>query len=105
MLNADSGVTDLGTSFGGVAQGSARASSELAGAAGHSYSVQLNGGRTAVITVDSIRNPRQLDAATRAVFRNSAIQVMRGLGSDSGAVASRAMLPAACAAPRQCSCS
>jgi len=85
MLNADSGVADLGAGFGGVVQGSARASSELAGIAGHSYSVQLSGGRTAVITIDSIRNPRQLDAATRAVFRNSAIQVMRGLGSDSGA--------------------
>jgi hypothetical protein len=87
MLNADSGVADLGTSFGGVAQGTpaSRGSSELAGAVGHSYSVQLNGGRTAVIAIDSIRNPRQLDAATRAVFRSSAIQVMRGLGSDSGA--------------------
>jgi hypothetical protein len=85
MLNADFGVADLGAGFGGVVQGSARASSELAGIAGHSYSVQLSGGRTAVITIDSIRNPRQLDAATRAVFRNSAIQVMRGLGSDSGA--------------------
>jgi hypothetical protein len=85
MLNADSGVADLGASFGGVAPDSARASPELAGVAGHSYSVQLRGGRTAVITIDSIRNPRQLDAATRAVFRNSAIQVMRGLGSDSGA--------------------
>jgi hypothetical protein len=85
MLNADSGVADLGASFGGVAQSGARASSELAGVAGHSYSVQLNGGRAAVITIDSIRNPRQLDAATRAIFRNSAVQVMRGLGSDSGA--------------------
>jgi hypothetical protein len=85
MLNADSGVADLGASFGGVAQGSARATSELAGVAGHSYSVQLRSGRTAVITIDSIRNPRQLDAATRAVFRNSAIQVTRALGSDSGA--------------------
>ena len=53
MLSADSGVTDLGASFGGVAPGSARASSELAGVAGHSYSVQLSGGRTAVITIDS----------------------------------------------------
>ena len=87
MLNAGSGVADLGVSFGGVAQGGARASSELAGVAGHSYSVQLNGGRTAVITIDSIRNPGQLDAATRAVFRNSAVLVMRSLGSDSGAAA------------------
>ncbi|MGB9104373.1 MAG: hypothetical protein WCC59_06435, partial [Terriglobales bacterium] len=87
MLNADSGVADLGAVFGGVAQGSARASSELAGVAGHSYSVQLSGGRTAVITIDSIRNPGQLDAATRALFRNSAVLVMRSLGSASGAAA------------------
>ena len=85
MLNADGGVADLGAAFGGVAQGRARTSSELAGVAGHSYSVQLSGGRTAVITIDSIRNPRQLDAATRAIFRNSAVLVMRSLGSDSGA--------------------
>ena len=87
MLSADSGVADLGAAFGGVAPDSARASSELAGVAGHSYSVQLSGGRTAVITIDSIRNPGQLDAATRALFRNSAVLVMRSLGSASGAAA------------------
>ncbi len=87
MLSADSGVTDLGAAFGGVAPGSARASSELAGVAGHSYSVRLSGGRTAVITIDSIRNPGQLDAATRAIFRSSAVLVMRSLGSASGAAA------------------
>ncbi len=86
-LNSDSGVADMGVGSGGFAQGSARASSELAGVAGHSYAVQLSGGRTAVITIDSIRNPRQLDAATRAIFRNSAVLVMRGLGSDSGPAA------------------
>ena len=40
-----------------------------------------------MITIDSIRNPGQLDAATRALFRNSAVLVMRSLGSASGAAA------------------
>jgi hypothetical protein len=38
-------------------------------------------------TVDSIRNPRQPDAAARALFRSNAALVMCGLGSDSGAAA------------------
>jgi len=83
-LNSDAGVADLGAAFAGAAMGGARFSSELTAAAGHSYGVQLSGGRTARIMVDSIRNPNQLDAATRAVFRNSAVRVMRSLGSDSG---------------------
>ena len=88
MLNTVTGIADLGATFAGApAVGGAGFSSELAGLAGHSYSVQVSGGRTALITIDSIRNPGQLDAATRAVFRNSAIRVMRGLGSDSGAAA------------------
>jgi hypothetical protein len=82
-LNSSAGVTDLGASFAGAVQGSPRASSEVAGIAGHSYAVQLGGGRTAVITIDSIRNPGQLDAAARAVFRNSATLVLRSLASDS----------------------
>ena len=102
-LNSDAGVADLGAAFAGAALGGARFSSELAAAAGHSHGVQLSGGRTARIMVDSIRNPNQLDAATRAVFRNSAIRVMRSLGSDSGPSAP-VNLPAACAAPRQCLC-
>ena len=89
MLNTMTGIADLGATFAGAPAVGARAgfSSELAGLAGHSYAVQVSGGRTALITIDSIRNPGQLDAATRAVFRNSAIRVMRGLGSDSGAAA------------------
>jgi hypothetical protein len=86
MLNTMTGIADLGATFAGApAVGEARFSSERAALAGHSYAVQVSGGRTALITIDSIRNPGQLDAATRAVFRNSAIRVMRGLGSDSGA--------------------
>jgi len=86
-LNSSAGVADLGASFGGAAQGAARCSSELAGVTGHSYSVQLSGGRTAAITIDSIRSPGQLDAAARADFRSSAIVVLRSLGSDSGPAA------------------
>jgi hypothetical protein len=86
-FNGDGGVADLGAAFAGAALGNARFSPELAAAAGHRYAVKLSGGRTAMITVDSIRNPSQLDAATRAVFRNSAIQVLRSLGSNSGVTA------------------
>ncbi len=82
-LNSEGGVADLGAAFAGAALGSPRFSSEMAASAGHSYAVQLSGGRTARVTVDSIRNPNQLDAATRAIFRNSATLVLRNLGSDS----------------------
>ena len=83
-LSSEAGVADVGAAFAAAALGSARFSAELAAVAGHSYAVQLSGGRTARISVDSIRNPNQLDAATRAVFRNSATLVLRNLGSDSG---------------------
>ncbi len=93
MLNTMSGVADMGMAFG-PAQSSARLdSAQLAGArfsaqsaalAGHSYAVQLSDGRTALVTFESVRNPRELDAKARAAFRRSAARVLRKLGQDSG---------------------
>ncbi len=87
-LNTSTGIADLGGgAFAAALARNSGFSSELAAQAGHSYAVQLGNGRSALVTIDSIRNPGQLDAATRAVFRNSAVLVLRGMGGDTGAAA------------------
>ena len=51
--------------------------------AGHSYQVQLSNGNTAVVNVESVRNPAALDAKARALFRASAARIMRNMGDAS----------------------
>ena len=93
-MNALNGVADLGASFS-AALAAARADSGLGGVhfssqaaamAGHRYAVQLSGGATGYVTIQSLRNPGQLDAKTRLLFRRQAVRIMSGvLGTDSNA--------------------
>ena len=90
-LAALNGIGDLGLNsdpFGGggisAAQlSSVRYASDALAQPGHSYSVQLSGGRTGMLTIASVRSPGQLDAKTRAVFQATAIKVLKSLGADS----------------------
>jgi hypothetical protein len=90
-LNTLTGIADLGGSFG-PATSSARLDparlsgsryvSQTAALAGHSYAVQLSAGRTALVTVVSVRNPGELDAKARALFRASALRILGKLGGS-----------------------
>lgn len=90
-LEALNGIGDLGQNLtptvavSGARLAGVRYSSQALGLAGHSYAVQLSGGRTGVLTVMSVRSPNQLDAKTRAIFRKNAARVLKGLGGDTEA--------------------
>ncbi len=85
-LESLSGVSDVGASFATTRRSSrseAAYNAQAAGISGHSYSVQLPNGNTAVVNVESVRNPAQLDAKAQALFRASAARVMRNMGDSS----------------------
>ncbi len=82
------GVGDVGTTFErGRMRSAVRYSGQAAALSGHSYSVQLANGGTAMVNVESVRNPGELDAKARALFRASAARIMRSMGDASGAAA------------------
>jgi hypothetical protein len=86
-LEAMSGVADMGTSFtaGAMRGGTPSFSAQMAALSGHSYAVRLADGRSAMVTFESVRNPAELDARARAIFRrNAAARVLSKLGGDSG---------------------
>jgi hypothetical protein len=85
-----SGVGDIGTSFETARRTNRSAvhySAQASGMSGHTYAVQLPNGNTAVVNVESVRNPAELDAAARSLFRASAARILRNLGDSSGAQA------------------
>jgi len=81
-LNTMTGVADLGDSFSPLRLGSARYVSQTVVLAGRSYAVQLGSDRTAVLSVVSVRDPGQLDAKARALFRASAVRILGQLGGN-----------------------
>jgi len=81
-MNTLGGIADLGATPGAI--NNVRYSSQAAGVAGHSYAVQLSGGKTGKITIASVRNPGALNAQAQALFRSQAVRMMRKLGSNSG---------------------
>jgi hypothetical protein len=85
-----SGVGDIGTSFETARRANRSAvhySAQASGMSGHTYAVQLPNGNTAVVNVESVRNPAELDATARSLFRASAARILRNLGDSSGAQA------------------
>ncbi|MGH9642265.1 MAG: hypothetical protein ACRD3Q_07545, partial [Terriglobales bacterium] len=86
-LDTLSGVSDVGSTFESSAGRSISYNQQAAGVAGHSYSVRLADGSTATVTIDAVRNPSELDAKARALFRANATLVLKNMGDSSGAAA------------------
>ena len=86
-LDTLSGVSDVGSRFESAAGRSISYNQQAAGVAGHAYSVRLADGSTATVTIDSVRNPSELDAKARALFRANATLVLKNMGDSSGAAA------------------
>lgn len=86
-LETLAGICDIGTSFEMAAGSRPSYSQQAAGLAGHTYSVRLPDGSTETVTIDSVRNPAELDAKARALFRANATRILKSLGDSSGAAA------------------
>ena len=82
LLAGANGIADGGMSLSGAARVTSAFNSQVVAQAGHVYAVQLPSGKTGYVTVQSIRNPSQLDAKTRALFRQTAIRLAASLGGD-----------------------
>jgi hypothetical protein len=80
-LTAQSGIADLGTAFGGGKLAGVQYQPEVQAVAGHSYAVQLGGGKTGVLHLTAIRNPAQTKAQGRQAF--GASSVARNVGAAS----------------------
>ncbi len=81
-MTARNGIADLGlsTSAKGANYGT---QSPLV--AGHTYAVQLSGGKVGLLTIQAVRNPKQLAKVAGSRFDKSG-KALRGIGGDSGAV-------------------
>jgi len=81
-LASSRGIFDLGMAYNGNGvPANAQYSGQAAVMAGHSYAVQLDGGRVGVLTIRSINNPRQKSATAEKVFRGGASRrIARKLG-------------------------
>jgi hypothetical protein len=86
-LDTMAGVSDVGSTFEAAAGRGASYNEQASGLAGHTYSVRLANGGTALVNIESVRNPAELDAKTRALFRANAVRIMRNLADSSGAAA------------------
>jgi len=86
-LAARDGIADLGIAAG-VAPDAAGAhfDQRAVAMAGHAYAVQLGGGRVATFTLQAVRNPRQVSAKTRQVFRGGDGGGIRKIGEGTGPV-------------------
>jgi len=84
-LSADAGIADLGpTAFASASASRAAYSSRALAVTGHTYAVQLSGGRTGLLSVQQIRSPKQLEARSRKTFNRTSRKIMRGMGGDTG---------------------
>jgi hypothetical protein len=93
------GISDLGLGYNstGVPAGTRYAPQTVA-SAGHSYAVQLDGGRVGVLTISAIHNPHQKSATADKVFRGRPIRVLRKMAPtgepvDTGDVSGTAPSP------------
>jgi hypothetical protein len=83
-LESYNGVADLG--IGNSSTANASYGSQAVGQNGHTYAVQLNGGKPGIVTVTAVRNPEQLSEAAKRLFRQGkAIKVVQSLGGTTGA--------------------
>jgi len=85
-LSAQIGIADLGSAFGGGKLAVVQYEQEAPAIAGHSYAVQLRGGKTGILRLMAIRNPGQTAAASGQVFGGSKVAGKVGAGPSSGPV-------------------
>lgn len=85
-LAAQIGIADLGPAFGGGKLAAVQYEQEAPAVAGHSYAVQLRGGRTGILRLMAIRNPGQTAATSRQAFGGSKVASKVGAGQSSGPV-------------------
>jgi len=83
-LAAQIGIADLGPAFGGGKLANVQYQSEVAAVAGHSYAVQLRGGRTGIFRLMAIRNSGQTSSKSRQVFGAGKVASSVGTGQTSG---------------------
>jgi hypothetical protein len=83
-LEANNGIADLGI---GVASTTSRANfaPHALGQNGHTYAVQLSGGRIGYLTVTAVRSPDQLSEAAKRIFKKPGARIIRKLGDTTGA--------------------
>lgn len=82
-LEAANGIADLG--IGNSQYAAANFSPSALGQNGHTYAVQLRGGKVGILTMTAVRNPDQLSEAAKRVFNKPGARVIRQLGNSSGA--------------------
>jgi len=85
-LAAQIGIADLGPAFGGGKLAVVQYQPEVSAVAGHSYAVQLRGGKTGILRLAAIRNPGQTTAKSRQVFGAGKVAGSVGTGQTSGPV-------------------
>ena len=85
-LAAQIGIADLGPAFGGGKLAVVQYQPEVSAVAGHSYAVQLRGGKTGILRLMAIRNPGQTTAKSRQVFGAGKVAGSVGTGQTSGPV-------------------
>ena len=86
-LTSSRGISDLGFADNASGGTNAQYTSRLMAAAGHSYAVQLDGGRVGILTIRAIRNPNQKSAAADKVFRGGpSRRIARKLGKTTDPV-------------------
>ena len=72
------GISDLGLGYNGSGiPAGAQYSPQTVALAGHSYAVQLDGGRVGVLTISAIHNPHQKSATANKVFHGRPTRVLR----------------------------
>jgi len=84
-LKSISGIADLGIVDPAVADSSgAHFGQNVVPIAGHTYAVQLSGGKVAVFKISAILSPSQLAAIANKRFNRAGRGVVRGMGGDTG---------------------
>ena len=85
-VNSSNGVADLGAVDVATADVTgAQFTSHISAMAGHTYAVQLSGGRMAFFTLSAVLSPRQLEALAGKKFNGgAAVNVIRQLGGGGG---------------------
>ena len=82
-LEAMNGIADLGVNNTQTAN--ALYNMNALGQSGHTYAVQLKGGKVGLLTMTAVRNPDQLSEAAKRIFRGQAMRAVRSLGGTTGA--------------------
>jgi hypothetical protein len=82
-LEARNGIADLGVNNRQYTN--AMFAGETLGQSGHTYAVQLSGGKVGLLTMQAVRNPDQLSEAAKRIFRKQVVRSVRSLGGSSGA--------------------